>query len=94
VERRTTDTITIRVEGMTCEHCRRAVADEVGAVPGVRSVTVDLGTKQVVVVGDDLDGARIQAAIADAGYEPTPAPAPEPAVVTQDAAAPRPGDGP
>lgn len=72
VEEVAVDTVTVPVEGMTCEHCRRAVADEVAAVPGVRSVAVDLGAKQVVVAGDALDGDRIRAAIVEAGYEPGP----------------------
>ena len=35
---------TFRVTGMTCEHCRRAVQQEIGQVPGVQRVDVDLAT--------------------------------------------------
>ncbi len=57
------------VSGMTCAHCVAAVSDEVGAVPGVSSVVIDLDTKQVAVHGENLDDAAIRAAIDEAGYE-------------------------
>jgi len=57
------------VPGMSCEHCTRAVAREVGALPGVDAVDVDLETKLVVVRGEAVEDAAIRAAIAEAGYE-------------------------
>lgn len=57
------------VNGMTCDHCVRAVSAEVSAVPGVDAVDVDLGTKRVVVRGDRVDDAAVRAAIVEAGYE-------------------------
>jgi copper chaperone len=60
---------TFSVPGMSCEHCRTAIADEVGRVPGVRSVDVDLDAKTVTVAGDDLDERAIVAAIDEAGYD-------------------------
>jgi copper chaperone len=63
------DTVSYSVPAIHCGHCKRAVEDEVGAVPGVRSVEADLETKLVTVHGDDLDDAALRAAIAEAGYE-------------------------
>lgn len=60
------------VPGMTCEHCVRAVHDEVAKVAGVTAVEVDLATKAVVVSGDGLDLAAVRAAIDEAGYEAVP----------------------
>jgi copper ion binding protein len=57
------------VSGMTCGHCVQAVQTEVGAVPGVTGVDVDLDTKEVVVHGDGVDDAAVRAAIVEAGYE-------------------------
>ncbi len=55
------------VTGMTCGHCQRAVETEVGAVPGVTGVDVDLATGVVRVHGD-ADDAVVRAAIVEAGY--------------------------
>ncbi len=59
------------VPGMHCGHCVAAVEEEVSAVPGVESVTVDLETKRVEVTGEALEDAAIRAAIEEAGYEAT-----------------------
>jgi copper ion binding protein len=61
-------TLTFRVPGMTCDHCVRAVTAEVGAIEGVTSVEIDLGTKVVEVTGTDDVGA-VRAAVDEAGYE-------------------------
>jgi copper chaperone CopZ len=57
------------VPGMHCAHCEAAVREEISAVAGVASVTVDLETKRVEVTGDELDDAAIRAAIEEAGYD-------------------------
>lgn len=63
------ETVTYRVQGMTCEHCKAAVAQELSVVPGVESVTVDLDTKLVKVSGTSLEDIALRAAIDEAGYE-------------------------
>ncbi|GAA1110524.1 heavy-metal-associated domain-containing protein [Nocardiopsis composta] len=58
------------VEGMTCGHCAASVTEEVGAVPGVTGVEVDLETGRVAVSGDGpVDGALVRAAVQEAGYK-------------------------
>ena len=64
-----TERLVYSVPGMTCEHCRAAVMEEVGAVEGVSEVLVDLESKRVDVIGEDLDDGAIRAAIDEAGYE-------------------------
>jgi copper chaperone CopZ len=54
---------------MHCGHCERAVKEELGAVPGVTGVDVDLETKLVTVTGASLDDGVLRAAIEEAGYE-------------------------
>jgi copper chaperone len=61
--------LTYRVAGMSCGHCKAAVAEEVTKVPGVRTVDVDLDTKLVRVAGTGVDGAAVVAAIDEAGYD-------------------------
>ena len=57
------------VAGMTCEHCKVAVTEEVTQVAGVASVDVDLDTKLVRVHGSDVDLDAVVAAIDEAGYD-------------------------
>lgn len=57
------------VQGMSCDHCRVAISEEVTQVDGVESVEVDVETKLVVVSGRDLDDTALRAAIDEAGYE-------------------------
>jgi copper chaperone CopZ len=57
------------VRGMTCEHCRRAVTEELSALPGVESVTVDLATGAVEVVSTQpLSEQAVREAVEEAGY--------------------------
>jgi copper chaperone len=63
-------TSTYTVTGMTCGHCVSAVSEEVGALPGVIEVQVDLPTGAVTVTSDMLlDDAAVAAAVEEAGYE-------------------------
>lgn len=65
-----TQTTTITVQGMTCGHCVAAVSDELGQVPGVTGVDVDLATGAVAIVSEgELDPAAVAAAVDEAGYE-------------------------
>ena len=57
------------VSGMTCEHCRRAVLDEVGQLLGVESVEVELATGALRVRGADVPDTAVAAAVEEAGYE-------------------------
>ncbi|MFF4009578.1 cation transporter [Streptomyces sp. NPDC001717] len=68
----TTVSTAYRISGMTCGHCRTAIATVVGALDGVVSVDVDLtgGLVTVTTVGEPHDDA-IAAAIDEAGYELT-----------------------
>jgi copper chaperone CopZ len=57
------------VEGMSCGHCRTAVAEEVEQVAGVTAVDVDLETGRVTVRGEDVSDTAVRDAVAEAGYE-------------------------
>ncbi len=64
---------TYSVTGMTCDHCVRAVESEVGKLPGVAAVSVDLPAGRVTLRSDEpVDPAAVQAAIEEAGFELTP----------------------
>lgn len=59
-----------RVVGMTCEHCVRAVTEEVAALDGVVSVQVELSDGSLVLQSErEVDRAAVIAAVDEAGYE-------------------------
>ncbi|MFG2099406.1 heavy-metal-associated domain-containing protein [Micromonospora echinaurantiaca] len=63
-------TTTYQVQGMTCGHCVSSVSAEVGAVPGVTDVQVDLASGQVTVTSEQpLDTDTVRAAVDEAGYD-------------------------
>ena len=61
--------LTLVVEGMSCEHCRVAITDEVSRVSGVDSVDVDLDAKLVRVAGTEVDASAVIGAVDEAGYD-------------------------
>jgi putative flavoprotein involved in K+ transport len=61
-------TITYAVPDISTGHCAAAISAEVGALPGVDTVGVDLGAGRVTVTGGELDDTAIRAAIDAAGY--------------------------
>lgn len=63
-----TVTTTYTVNGMTCEHCERAVAEEVGSIAGVQSVEVSHETGTLTVASDsELNQDDVVAALDEAG---------------------------
>ena len=58
----------IKVEGMSCEHCKASVERELSAVEGVTKVTVDLAGGTATVEGDYAMDA-VKNAVEDAGFE-------------------------
>jgi copper chaperone len=64
-------TTTFAVTGMTCEHCARAVREELSALNGVVQVDVDLvpgGASHVTVTSETgLDEQAVAAALDEAG---------------------------
>ena len=68
-----TQTRTLAVDGMTCDHCVRAVTEELSALPGVTDVRVDLvaGATSTVTVSstEPLADDAVRAAVDEAGYQ-------------------------
>jgi copper chaperone len=65
--------VVIRVSGMTCEHCARAVRAEIGGLPGVTGVEVDVASGEVRIVAEPApDDVALRAAVDAAGYEMAP----------------------
>lgn len=63
-------TSTYTVKGMTCGHCVSSVKEEVGEVPGVTGVDVDLESGRLTVHSSGaIETAQVKAAVEEAGYE-------------------------
>ncbi len=62
--------LTIEVRGMTCDHCERTVAKALQSVPGVEEVleVSHAGALARVAAGPEATAARIESAVAKAGY--------------------------
>lgn len=57
------------VEGMSCQHCVKAVTNALTSIEGVSNVKVDLESKKVEVEGEKLVDAILKEAVEDAGYD-------------------------
>lgn len=63
-------TTSYQVKGMTCTHCANSVSTEVGAIPGVTEVTVEIASGEVTVSSTEpVDVQALRAAVDEAGYE-------------------------
>ncbi len=62
---------TLKVDGMTCNHCVMRVTKALETVKGVKSVKVSLDGQKADVVfkGDKLDSEPLIKAVEDAGYK-------------------------
>ncbi|GAA0484270.1 cation transporter [Microbacterium sp. NPDC077391] len=62
----------VLVTGMTCSHCVSSVSEELSALDGVASVTVDLNTggpsRVTIHSASPVDPAAVRAAVEEAGY--------------------------
>ena len=65
-----TDTTTVTVTGMTCEHCVRSVRKELTELGGVSRVDVDLASGKVTLhTSAPVEPDAVRAAVEEAGYE-------------------------
>ncbi|HVX60383.1 MAG TPA: heavy metal translocating P-type ATPase [Pirellulales bacterium] len=62
--------IELPIEGMTCEHCVRAVRTALEGVPGVQSAAVNLAAKkaEIEMEPDQASRSDLVRAVADSGY--------------------------
>ncbi len=67
------ETTTLIAPAISCEHCQRTVEGAVGALPGVRSVHVEIPSKIVQVSYDPARVSRqqIEATLDEEGYPVT-----------------------
>lgn len=58
----------LTIEGMTCQHCVRAVETRLRGTPGIEVEKVEIGSADISYNADALSVAEIADAIADEGY--------------------------
>ena len=61
----------VKIEGMTCQHCVQTITEALKKIPGLDSVTVDLDKKEVDVKFDENETSlqEITGKIVEAGFE-------------------------
>jgi copper chaperone CopZ len=64
------ESITVTAPDISCEHCKATIEREVGAMPGIERVTVDIPTTRVAVSYDprQVSEAAIIAKLDEEGY--------------------------
>lgn len=62
-------TTTVTVTGMTCGHCAASVREELGEIPGVQAVDVDVASGAVTIDSvAPVEADAIRSAVEEAGY--------------------------
>ncbi|MDR2069004.1 MAG: cation transporter [Spirochaetaceae bacterium] len=61
---------TLKIEGMSCDHCVRYVTGALQEIPGVKTAEVSLTDKNAVVDHEDtVTLEAMKSAVVEAGYE-------------------------
>ena len=62
---------TLKIQGMTCNHCVMRVAKALKAVPGVQDAHVDMQKAEAVVTYDESKAGadKLSTAVVEAGYK-------------------------
>lgn len=61
----------LKIEGMSCPHCKKALETAIAQLEGVNSVQVDLESNVATIqVEDERLKEEIRETIVDAGYKP------------------------
>ncbi len=65
-----TKKLIMKIEGMSCNHCKNAVEKGLKLLEGVEDVVVDLDAKVATVLAEtSVDEAALAAAVEELGYE-------------------------
>ena len=70
MEERSESMTTIKIKGMTCQHCVMAVTKALGGIEGIKEVRVDLGKGEATFTEEKtVDRTLIRERITKAGFE-------------------------
>ena len=60
----------VDIEGMSCEHCAKAVRESIEKIDGVKSVSVDVKEGKAYIEGENIDMQAVKDVVVKAGYTP------------------------
>lgn len=61
--------VTVKIEGMTCNHCKLSVENKISAIKGIKDVQVDLSSSLAKISGNQLDLEKIKQEVESIGYK-------------------------
>lgn len=59
---------TVKVSGMTCNHCKANVQNNLSAIEGIENIEIDLESGKVKMSGDDIDLDAVKSKVESIGY--------------------------
>ncbi len=59
----------LKIQGMTCEHCKAKVEKALKEIEGVEEVKVSLFRKQAKIKGENLEDEKLVKTVEEAGYK-------------------------
>lgn len=69
IKTNTMNSKTILVEGMTCNHCKSTVDNNLRKISGITDVNIDLSSGKVIISGEQINIALAEKIINDLGYK-------------------------
>lgn len=60
---------TIKVNGMTCNHCKANVENNLGSITGIEHIDIDLDSGMVQMTGEDIDLVAVKDKVESIGYQ-------------------------
>ncbi len=60
---------TVKVSGMTCNHCKANVQSNLSTIPGIENIDIDLATGTVTMKGEDINLGEVKSKVEGIGYQ-------------------------
>jgi len=60
---------TVKVSGMTCNHCKANVQNNLSSIQGVENIEIDLESGKVKMTGDEIDLKEVKSKVESIGYQ-------------------------
>ena len=60
---------TVKVGGMTCNHCKANVQNNLSSIDGIDEIEIDLESGRVKMTGDEIDLSEVKSKVESIGYD-------------------------